>query len=267
MLYALLLRDVIEITFYSFIIYAFCIWLKTDKTKNILGYFLSYCITILVAWFFDLPTLATFLLSYSPVAVIILIVLHEKTLQRNLVTLRTITPAQTPDKEWLDIVLSVSLSAINNNQSITFVIENHDALDYFLTAPFFLNANVSKNIFPILLSHSSYDEHKIIWITADGTIRAINTVWKTENTTHSPLNAQIVFNKKDAIFYTCASDALVLHANPTERAFTLICQGKEIQHISTHSIKNVFTKNLYKNTPTSKEGKSHESNTTKTTTP
>src|SRR5579872_2107400 len=129
MYYFLLPRDIIEIIFYASILYAFCTWLKADKTKNLLIYFLAYCTLTIIAWAVQLPTVTPLLFSYGPVALLLFIILHEKTLQRNLVTLCTITPSKIQHEDWLNTVLSSSLTTINNNKQITVIIEHRNSLE------------------------------------------------------------------------------------------------------------------------------------------
>ncbi len=245
--YHLLLRDVVEILFYSSIIYTFCIWLKKDKTKNLLSYFLAYCGITIVSWTCELPSLTLFLFSYAPVILMLFIIMHEKTLQRNAVALRSITPAQPLQENWIDILLSSMLIAMNNNKSISIAIEKNDSLEYFLTAPFFINAHVTKEILDILLFSSSYEEQKIIWVTMHGHIKGINTSWLTS----------------DALFYSCQCDVLVIQSNHVSRTFTIVTRGTQIKHIATQNIKNSIKKE-FSQSSCHKKGPHHENNVTET---
>lgn len=233
MFYPLLIRDIVEIIFYSSCAFAFCQWLKTDKTKNIILYFFTYCALALCAWVTQLPTLTPFLFAYAPVALLLFIVLHEKTLQRNLVTLCSITPARIQHEDWLDTLLSSSLAVINANKSITVIIEHKDSLDYFLTAPFIINADMEKNVLDIFLSSTSYDDKKMIWIDTNGKIRGMNVTW------NNPKEKQ-----ENALFYTLQSDAIVFNVHPISRTFTLIIKGKETKNLSAHHVHTMIKKQL-----------------------
>lgn len=252
MLYDLLLRDIIEITIYSSCIFFFCIWLKTDKTKNLLGYFFMYSGLALCAWVMQLQIVTLFLFSYAPVALLLFIVLHEKTLQRNLVTLCSIIPAQRAVEDWIDTTISSCLTTINANKSITIVIERKDALDHFLEAPFLINADLSKNLFDILLSSTSYNEQKMVWVSSHGKVKGINTSWITDQET-----------KKDTLFYTLHSDALVLSAHPINRTFSLIHNGKEIKNISAHHVRTMIKKQFSLPSSSQHKGAYREINSSK----
>lgn len=249
MLYDLLIRDIVEIIIFSSCIFSFCKWLKTDKTKNLLGYFFAYSSLVFCAWFIQLPTLVHFLCNYAPVALLLFIILHEKTLQRNLVTLRSLTPAQQVSQDWLEIVMSSCLTTINTNKTITIVIEQNDSLDHFLNAPFFINADINKDIFDILLSSPSYDDQKMIWITNKGQIRALNVSW---------ISDQAI--KKEALFYTLQCDAIIVSAHPTLRTFTIINNGTETKNIAVHHMSGLIKKELSQKVSLKHKGAYRESN-------
>lgn len=232
MLYDLLLRDIIEIITFSTTIFIFCTWLKTDKTKNLLGYFFAYSTLVLCAWSLQLSTLTPFLFTYAPVMLLLFfIVLHEKTLQRNLVALCSITPARTTNQDWIDTTISSCLTTINANKAITVVIEHKNALDNFLNAPVALIADINKNVFDVLLASSAYDEHKMVWINTSGNIRGINASWVMDSET-----------KKDSLFYTLHSDAVVLSADPIGRTFTFTSNGNEVKNLTAHQVRTMLKK-------------------------
>ena len=261
MFYILLLQDFIEILFFSSIFYVFCTWLKADHTKNLLLYFLAYCGITIGAWVTQLPTLTPFLFSYAPAALLLFIVLHEKTLQRNLVTLCTIVPAQPIPEEWLDVLLSSSLSLINTNKKITVIIERTNSLDYILKIPFLINTTIGKGILDILLLSNSYDEDKIVLVNANGFIKGINVVWCTKQTKTTTLHP-VLLHKENALFYTLQTDALIFQANPVNRQFTLIMNGKEIVHLSAHQIKVMIKKHLTSNHHIQSKGAYYENSST-----
>lgn len=164
---------------------------------------------------------------------LLFIVLHEKTLQRNLVTLCAITPARSTSADWIDITISSCLTTINANKAIIVVIENKDALDHFLDAPFSFTADISKNVFDLFLTSSSYDEHKMVWISASGKIRGMNVLWNVDHEV-----------KKDSLFYTSQSDALVLSADPTNRMFTIVSNGQKTNNITAHQVRIMLKQRL-----------------------
>ncbi len=254
MFYHLVARDIIEILFYSSCIFALCQWLTTDKTKNIIVYFFAYCVLALSAWITQLPTLTPFLFTYAPVALVLFIILHEKTLQRNLVTLCSITPARIQHEDWLETLLSSSLATINANKAITVVIEHKNALDPFIHAPFVINADMSKNVLDIFLASTLYDEQKMVWINTSGKIRGINVTWNNHNE-----------KKEDTFFYTTQSDAIIFNAHPISRTFSLIISGKETKNLSAHQLHTMIKKQLSSIPSSHHKGAYREHNTAEKT--
>lgn len=252
----LFVKDCIEIFFYSTIFYIFCTWLKTDKTKNILPFFLSYCTLSLCAWMTNFPTLTTFLFSYAPVALLLFIILHEKTLQRNLVTLRALTPTQQKPHDWLDVIMSSCLTIINANKSITLAIERHNALQDFITTPFFINAIISKEILDIVLTSNFYDEYKMVWINTHGQLYGINATWHVQ---HNNVHTKLYNYKADALFYSLQTDVIIVHLNCITREFTLISQGQETNHLSAHNLRMLIKKQLSSSSSNSIRKKTNDS--------
>jgi hypothetical protein len=205
---------------------------------------------VLFAWIIQLPTTTPFLLQYAPVVLLLFIIFHEKTLQRNLITLRAITPAESQPEDWLEAVLSSTLTAINANKSITIAIENKDSLHRFLDTPFIINADITKNILDILLTSTSYDEQKMIWIDTHGKIRGINAYWITKQ------------EKNDALFYSLHSDIIIISAHPFTRTFTLICHGIETKNITAHQVRAMLKKQLSLQSSSQHKGAYRENTTT-----
>lgn len=256
MYYFLMLHDIAEIVFYSSILYCFCLWLKTDTSKNILIYFLAYCALIIGAWVLELSTLTPFLLSYSPIALLLFIIFHQKTLQRNFITLCTISSSDILHKDWLTILLSNCLTSINNKKNASIIIEHKNSLEQFLDVPFFINAQISKELITIFLSSDLYDEEKMVWLDTTGRIRSINTLWhSTPETAHLSLI-------KNALFYTLHTDAIMIHTNHINRTFSIIINGKETTALSAQQIHTLIKKQLSMKTTHQNKGSHHESITT-----
>lgn len=245
MLYLLLTRDCIEIILFSCFIYAFSTWLKTDKNNNLLPYFFCYCILSIAAWMTNLQTITSFLFTYAPIALLIFIVIHERTLQRNFVTLCNPQPYKEKEQhDWLDIILRSTLSSINNNKAVTIIIEHNDSLSSFLISPFFINATLTKELLDIILASTDYDQQKMIWISTNGIIRSINTTWVSTKHHNTP----------DAFIYSTHTDMIVFHTTPLTRTSTLILDGKEFSSLSAHNLRTLIKKQI---TPTvcKKDGK------------
>ncbi len=256
MFYFFLWRDIVEILFFTALIYYFTLWLKKDRTKNLLPYFFGYCLITFIAWTIQLPTITPLLFAITPAALMIFILMHQETLQRNLVALKNITPATVYTEDWLETLLQSCLVIINKNKHVLCVIEHHDRLDEFITAPLLINARLQKGILELLLESPSYDHRKMIWVDTQGRLRAINGSWKQlqSNKTMYQQDVQI----EDALLYTAQTDALMFQIDPVTRSFTIVAHEKKFEHVTAHHALQLIKKHIRPSKQTVTKGEFHE---------
>jgi hypothetical protein len=72
-----------------------------------------------------------------------------------------------------------------------------------------------------------------VWISTSGKIRGINVLWNVDHEV-----------KKDSLFYTLQSDAIVLSAHPTNRMFTIVSNGQETHNITAHQVRTMLKQRL-----------------------
>src|SRR5690242_12597081 len=111
-------RDALEILFLSTAVYYFSLWLTKDRTKNLLPAFYAYCALVFFAYNAQLTTLSQLLLLFSPMVGTIFFLLHQQTLQKNFVALRTLQPARRNNDDWLETLIQTALIALNNKKEI-----------------------------------------------------------------------------------------------------------------------------------------------------
>jgi hypothetical protein len=170
-----------------------------------------------------------------PFVILLFVILHQELLQKNFISLAAITTAHhEQENDWLETVIRACLIAINSNKTIYGVIENRDSLANMLTSIIPLYAQVQKNVLTMTFESASYDQEKLVWLSAQGKLLGINTYWNrglsdivvVNNATMLPVWQQ------EALFFTHKTDALVFSINPISRTFTLIVQGKVIENVS-----------------------------------
>jgi len=255
MYYFFIWRDIIEILLLSSLLYYIARWLKKDTQKNLLPYFFGYCLIALLAWTAPLPTIAYFVAWYTPAVLMLFMLMHQETLQRNLVALKNITPATiSTDEDWLETLLSSCLVIINNNKEITCVIEHRNHLQNFLHAPLLINADLRKGILELLLESASYNHHKMIWVDTTGRLRAINASWSLTKKQVFADNAPLL---QEALAHTTQTDALVFHINPVTRTFTIIAHGKTFDNVTAHHALQLIRRHIH-SSKRSNEGDYHE---------
>jgi len=226
-------RDLIEILFFAMIFYYAALWLKKDKQKNLLPPFYGYCALTFTTHFLGLTSISYVLFLFAPVAAMIFILMHQELLQKNLVALKNITPAQRVQIDWLETLIRTSLRAINDGKAITCVIEQRDSLHNFLATSLKFNAKLDQGLLDILLASASFDQQKMIWLNTQGQLVGINAVWS------KPIERELLEHnvkqlpewKQKALFFTSKTDALVINVSPTSRTFDVVINGMVIDRM------------------------------------
>lgn len=254
-------RAIVEILFFSSLFYQFSLWLKKDINNHLLPYWFGYCLIGYAAYCLELPLMSSSLFLFSPVLMMLFIMMHQEQLQKNFVALRNITPAQKHTADWLEELIRSCITAMNNNASVICIIERTDNLSPFITTPFILNAEIHSPSCNMLIMNESYDQNKMIWIHEKGILKGINCSWHIQQeeivrntTTELPLWQQ------DALFFTTKLDAITFSIDPHNRNFTIISRGKTYKNIHAHNAL-VFIKKLL--TTTEKGMVSYEATTKK----
>ncbi len=232
-------RDALEIIFFSCVVYRFSRWLKQDHQKNLIPYVYTYASVTACAYYMPLPTVALFLLVSAPVGLVALIVLHQETLQKNFITLKNYVPAQRDNTDWVETLIRSSLIAVNNNKTVRCVIETGDSLTTMLSTSLSLHAHVNQELLDIVFTSTACKPETMIWMSADGIIKGINTSWNAHYDTtwvdHTMHN--LAQWKQDALVFTKKTDALIFNITPDTRSFELIINGTAFDQVSaTHAL-------------------------------
>ncbi len=241
-------RDALEILFFSGVIYYICLWLQKDKQKKLLLYFYSYAALLVSCHYLQLTTINHVLLIATPIIAFLFIIVHQQSLQKNIVALHNITPALSDNNSWLEIFIQSCLVAINKKKTMTFVIEHKDNLSDFLSTKSPFQANIQYDLLNILIGSSLYDQEKMIWLTTEGKLVGPNSLW-TQNIEKLWLEKSVKLVEKwhqQAVFFTSRLDALILRLNPKDHTFTIVVNGMTLNNMQATNtllfIKNYIVK-------------------------
>lgn len=239
-------RDVIEIIFFSTICYYIQLWLKKDTERNLLFAFYLYCASFFVAHYAHLPVIRHILFLASPVIAILFIILHQETLQKNFVKLAKGKLPLNETSHWIDELIKCCLTALNRHKEIILIIERNDPLKSIIHAPYFIYAELKKDVFDILLEkHIAHNDY-MIWINQQGKLVAISATWRTQLDEAWMSNETKIMNtwKQQALFITAKTDTLLFKVNPLTRSFDLIMQGKITEGVRAEQLSAFMKKNL-----------------------
>jgi len=246
-MYSFIFNDLIEIFFFTASLYYFSLWLKQDRTKNLLVPFYCFCLVTLLANTFNLQTISAFLLFYGPAILMLFVLMHQELLQRNFVNLHNIKPQKDlSSKNWLETVVQTALRARTHNKTIRIIIEHTDSLTAVLTSPMFLETEIQEALLSVFIDSNQYDQEKMIWITNAGKIIAINSAWR-----HQSAQEWVADEIKDTnqwltntLLHTTKTDAIALSCNPMINGFTIIAQGKVIEEVSAAQAIRIISHSL-----------------------
>lgn len=240
------LKDAIEIIFFTSIIYVFCIWLKKDKSHNLLLYFFGYCSIFCFAVLLNLATIVSFLMYSAPIALILFIIFHQELLQRNFITLTHMPITSLEIADWPEHLIRASLHAINNNKQLICVIENRADLKPFLYTPIVCNTALSQNLITLLIDSVGFDQKKILWCNAQGKLLGINGEWHIS--AHETWQTQSVNDlpawKQDALLMTLKTDTIIYKADPSQRSFDVVIKGIVYENLAAHQALLLLKKHL-----------------------
>lgn len=239
-------KDLIEIFFFSTVIYYLLLWLRKDTQKNLIGYFYAYCFIFFTAHYANLPVIRFALFITAPIVALIFIIMHQETLQKNFVTLTKRAPELLGESHWVDELIKCCLMALNRHREIILVIERNDQLKSLIHAPYFIYAELKKDVFDILLEKHIADNDYMMWINQQGKLVAINCTWRTHlDETWISKDAQNMHQwQQSALFITSRTDALMLKVNPLTRSFDLVLGGKILEGMSAEQTSGYMKKNL-----------------------
>ncbi len=256
-------QDIIEILAFSGGILYLSLWLRRDTSTPLLGIFYGYCTIFLSAYYFELFTLSTALLTFAPITVAVCLMLHQSTLQKNFIALHAITSTE-DTSDWVDLVIRSALVSLGENKPVTAIIEKTQALDTLLTSIYPFDCQFSEGLFQVLIHSKTFSSDNMLWITNAGKLRAINSKWKKSSV--DEWLAQEVKEQEqwlqDALFFTTRTDALFFKLNPKTRTFTLVAQGKILQHASAHAALRMIKKYLGLNAQEKENDYAHLEKTT-----
>lgn len=258
-------RDIIEIALISSLFYYVALWLKKDRQKKLLPYFYGYCLLAFIAHFAQLATINSLILLSAPLLLIFFALIHQDTLQKNFIALRSITPARRTNADWIEQLIRTSLIAINNNNEILCIIEREDSLATLLESNCLLNADCEQTVLEMLIDSPSFDKKKMIWLNSHGKLRGVNAAWNTplDVTWFAESVRELEQWKQAALFFTTKTDALMFQITPLRNSFTLVVRGKLYENIDAAQTVKFINKYMTTNESPTEGVRYHEDNSKK----
>lgn len=254
-------QDIIEIALLATAFYRFSLWLVQDKSKNLLGTLYLYCFLFITTAFFNLATISTLLLSFSPAAFLMLIILHQETLQKNFIMSKNTLPAKntSENSDWIASLIRSCLLAFNSKKDILCIIEHRDAIREFIDSSFFIETELQKGLLDLFIESTLFNAQQYVWIRSNGTLVALNSSIKLPASVQMVPDSQssVATWVQEALLITQKTDVCIFKANAQERQFEVIIQGKHYQQLTTNGFIALLNK-YYSVNPLNKAGINHD---------
>jgi len=248
-------RDGIEILFISGIFYKISLWLKRDHQKSLLPILYGYSLLLIISFATQLQTLSTLLLAFSPALFMLFILVHQKTLQKNFIAFKTITPAQITSDDWVEALIRTSLMSLSKKKQLMYIIERGHTLAEFIEPGCTIDAPLHKPLLDLIIESTSFDQTKFLWINGNGHLLGVNADWKTiDQDWMSSEIGELAPWHRTALLMTTKTDALVVCANPEAKAFTLIIGGTTVDQLNAAQLFTLIKKYLRVPTTSHKQG-------------
>jgi hypothetical protein len=214
--------------------YAVSRWLKQDTDQPLLSFFYGYCLLISCSSYFQFSTIYSFLLLYGPLIMMILVLVHQRLLQHNFITLRKIITNHHKSSDWINILVRACLKASAAGKSVFCIIEQSDSLEHLISSSCILKAPINEEVLTILLESAAYDDEKMMLINKNGILCAINATWRQPN--QIILQTDTLKNSDSlmatALMATKNTDTLVILSSAQRHCFDIIAHGKMVENIS-----------------------------------
>lgn len=238
--------DLLEILILSSAIYLMLLWLSQDQDKRLLYQFYLYCLCLYISNLFSLTIVYTVTIIATPVLVVLAFLFHQKTLQKNFVTLVDRNDYPSVNFKWLEELAKCVLLSLNRNKELVYVIECTDKLNTIIRSPSIFNADLSLDIFEILLSKHPNSPNYMIWLNKDGKLLTTQANWNLEK--NSEWLSEEVSNfakwQQNAIITSNKTDAIIFKTNIESRSFDLIVTGKQFQNINSEQLYNLIAHHI-----------------------
>jgi hypothetical protein len=258
-------QDGVEILFFSALIYTISIWLKQDHSNKLLAAFYSYLGLFCSSYYFSLSTAHSALLYSAPVVGTLLILYHQKQLQKNFILARKqpLEPQKIMNVHWIEDCIRSCLIVAHQKKAVTCIIESADSLEQMIDYHLLLDVQIQKNVLNLILLSDLFQPEKPMWLKRTGTIFSVNCWWN-ENLVNDSLfsthSRQPDWQHYGSII-TGKTDAILFHLSAEPEQSGICYKGEIIQKMSSDQvlkfIKQVIQKSN-KKTVSSQKGNDHE---------
>jgi hypothetical protein len=228
-------QDVFEIFFFTGSLYYLSRWLARHINKKLLVTLYSYCTCIIVAYFLELTLVYSFLITTAPIACMLLILMHQETIQRNFIVAQRIVPAPS-NQQWIEALMQCCMKAGSGNKDVFGVIQRNDDVSTYLKTNCPINALIHKDLLFMIMQSPLFEHGKLLWLRSNGSLVGINSSWQqfTNKILPDSLHPHADWQEM-ALAISAKTDVLVFKSDHTTNSFSIILNGVLAEKITAHN--------------------------------
>lgn len=183
-----------------------------------------------------------------PAALMMLIIIHQQTLQKNFISLMHIAPTKTAQNSlWLEDLTRAALATLNNGKDVFLVIERHKSLTDFLYPNIKIDAPLHKELLDIIFETPTRDPHMLIWLNDRGQLLGINAHWNNELIDDSWTIEETKIRNiwfYDALWFTSKSDSIVIYLSALQKQSAILMRDTIVENVAASHALNLLREQL-----------------------
>lgn len=230
------------------VLYIFFYGGSTKIKVGIHSSFHSYSSLVAITYYTQLKIVSSFLLMSAPITAVLLIIMHQQSLQKNFIVPKVIKHISNNDTLWMDELMRTCLAALNKQKEIICLIERSDDLKTVVSAEHYLHADFKKDFLDLLIDHIDTQAGDMLWIDQTGKLIGINArlaLNPQPSGLANDANNYAAF-KQEAVVLTGKTDALIMQISTSSRLFTCIVQAKIVEGLTAQHMLMLLKKYLTK---------------------
>ena len=213
------LTSIVEIFLISVALYFWLRLLAQDRQKPLVLWFVSYLAFACFIFHIHLPVMSHVILYTAPAVLLFFILIHQETLQKNLIRLCNITSPEPTTHDWLSDIVRLCMISIADKKNMYLIIEKTDSVATLLNCPLTLHAPINRSLITLLYSSSQISSNSIWWANRHGKLLGINIQVKDSQQDWLA----------DVLLLSSKTDALFISVDAATRMFTLIAHAKMME--------------------------------------
>lgn len=240
-------KDLMEIVCIMFIVFYFVRWLRTDEHKHLAWYLYGWSLLSIGAWYCSFATLGMLFLYCWPAALVLFIVVHQKTIQKRFINPQQIIPAQRfAHDEWLAATIRHSYLALHAHKELTFCIQGNTSLQETIIQGVQVNAPITQTLLQLVLTSSTVHTQSTIVVSQDGQLLVYNA--NLQPLHEAELNSFHTAHDwhQASINLTTHFDCIIFKLSATTHQFDIAAQGTVVTGIMAEQAQAMIARYLKK---------------------